>query len=97
MAALSKAAEPCIATYDTTTALCLAHCQVTFFFPQKLGTEEWGGFDSTSRGAADAAFICKDPFQELASTIRGRREGAETVGFCGGNGFSRDIVDNHST
>ena len=43
MAALSKAAEPYIATYDTTTALCLAHCQVTFFiFSQKLGTEEWG-------------------------------------------------------
>ena len=32
MAALSQAVEPCIATYDTTTALCLAHCQVTFFF-----------------------------------------------------------------
>ena len=32
MAALSRAVEPCIATYDTTTALCLAHCQVTFIF-----------------------------------------------------------------
>ena len=43
MAAFSKAAEPCITTYDTTTALCLAHCQVTFFFLPKNWERKSGG------------------------------------------------------
>ena len=33
MAALPKMVWSCIVTDDTTTALCLAHCSVTFFFP----------------------------------------------------------------
>ena len=99
MAALSQAVEPCIATYDTTTALCLAHCQVTFFFLFSKNWERESGGNSILPLEVPQMrlFICKDPFQEQASTIRGRREGPETVGFCGGNGSGRDIVDNNST
>lgn len=44
MAALPKMVWSCIVTDDTTTALCLAHCSVTFFFSEAKAE----GFGSTS-------------------------------------------------
>ena len=85
MAALPKMVWSCLITDDTTTTLCLAHCSVTFFFQ---GGES-RGVRSYVLGAADGDPICKDPCKEEASTIRGRREGPETVGLCGGNGFGK--------
>ena len=85
MAALPKMVWSCIVTDDTTTALCLAHCSVTFFFSGAKAE----GFGSTSQGRQMRIPSCKDPFKEEASTIRGRREGPETVCFCGGNGFGK--------
>ena len=38
--------------------------------------------------------ICKDPSHEHASTIRGRREGPETVGFFAEATAFAEIVDN---
>lgn len=41
----AKKVRSCIATYDTTTALCLAHCKVAVFFP---GIKGLRGFNFTS-------------------------------------------------
>lgn len=85
MAALPKTVRSCITTHDTTTALCLTHCKVAAFI---FGEERAEGFRFYLGGAADAAFIGKEPEKERVSTrIRRRREGSGTVGSCGGNGF----------
>lgn len=66
MAALPKTIRACIATHDTTTALCPAHCKVAAFI---FGRERAEGFRFYLGGAADAAFIGKEPDKEEASTI----------------------------
>lgn len=72
--------------------LCALHIAKTLDILGEKRHEEGGGGRSILLlgGAVDAVLVCEDPFQEQASTIRGRRDGPETVGFCGGNGFGRD-------
>lgn len=65
MAALPKTVRSCITTHDTTTALCLTHCKVAAFI---FGEERAEGFRFYLGGAADAAFIGKEPDKERAST-----------------------------
>lgn len=85
MAALPKKVRSCIATYDTNTALCLAHCKVAGFLSgwRKRGSE---GLQFCLGGAVDAAFIGKDPIEEQASRIRRKREAS---GPLWSNGFGR--------